>query len=127
MATKITHLIDAVVLRRTAFPRGGLVGLDELPQQVLLAVAEEGGRTVAEISRRLSQRQPVISVAAAKLEELGYVEGDVDPQNRRRRRLGLTGAGQVIIDEYLVEVARREREYEEQRLGPSGETSGRSR
>jgi DNA-binding MarR family transcriptional regulator len=114
MSSEVTRLIDAVVLRRTAFPRGGLVRLDELPQQVLLAVAEQAGRTIAEISRRLSQRQPVISVAAATLEELGYIEGEVDPRNRRRRPLVLTSAGRTIVNEYLDEVARRERDYQEQ-------------
>jgi DNA-binding MarR family transcriptional regulator len=94
--TAYTHLMGEEALAGTP--------LTVASSSMLIAVLEEPGMTVAEISRRIPKTQQTISQLVARLEKLGLIERRLG----RGRGVGLhlTDAGQ----EMAREAAARERE-----------------
>ena len=63
---------------------------------LLLELIERGLQHPKDLSDMLDTVPPTISAMLAELEERGFIERHIDPQDRRRVRLTLTHEGQVL-------------------------------
>lgn len=64
----------------------------------VLAGAEDGDLTVADIARALGLARQSVQRVADRLEAEGYVRYEDNPRHRRARLLGLTPAGRAALD-----------------------------
>ena len=67
----------------------------------LRALWEEDGLTQRELSRRIGMTEPTTVSAIDTMEKRGFVERRVDPEDRRRRMVCLTGRGRALKAELL--------------------------
>ncbi len=74
-----------------------------IPQwRVLLHLAYAGGNvSVREIENRVAMEKSKVSRAATKLEQSGYIEKCVNPDDRRLIKLSLSGKGTQLMSELL--------------------------
>ncbi len=62
-----------------------------------LRAVEEGADTASDLARRLSITKQAAAQRIAVLEQLGYVEREVDPADARRKRLRVTPRGREMM------------------------------
>jgi DNA-binding MarR family transcriptional regulator len=101
--TAYTHLMGEEALADTP--------LTVASSSMLIAVLEEPGMTVAEISRRIPKTQQTISQVVARLEKLGLIERRLGPG--RGVGLYVTDAGREVAQDAVAreqELAARLRE-----------------
>lgn len=84
-------------------------GVRATPGQIrtLQVVSLNPGASVIEIARGLAVSNASACTALSKLGKLGWVKQEVDPSDRRVRRVHLTAAGQAVVDEFQSAQARR--------------------
>lgn len=95
---------DLFVERRRPRPDGQPT---RLQTHVLLAIREKGGLQVSEIARLLEVSPATTSQLLTAMEEKGWLERTLVPNDRRRHRVGLTPAGEGVVRE--IEARRKER------------------
>lgn len=62
-----------------------------------LRAIDTGADTAAELGRRLSVSKQAAAKTIANLQQLGYVEVEPDPADRRRRRIQVTPHGKDMV------------------------------
>jgi DNA-binding MarR family transcriptional regulator len=93
-------MLDEVSVRLAAEGFGDTRSADGIIVQHLV----DGPRSVTDLAVRMGVTQQAASKSVADLEARGYVARHVDPEDRRTRRVSLTGRGVAV-----VEAARRHR------------------
>lgn len=73
-------------------------GLSRPELQVLLAIRYQPGLDVSTLRQRLSATVPTLARLLAKLDQRGLVERDAKGEDRRRRQLRLSAAGETLTD-----------------------------
>ena len=66
--------------------------------QLLLALAQEGPRRVADLARDAGISGPSMTVMAERLGRAGWIERQPDPSDRRAVRLAITSSGLEMLD-----------------------------
>jgi DNA-binding MarR family transcriptional regulator len=91
-------VVDGSSLQRLIFTGPLLAELDlnELPAQALCMLMLEPGAGVRRLSDRLALSKGTVSAVLRDLRRRGLVAEEVDPDDRRRRRQYLTGAGEQL-------------------------------
>ena len=75
------------------------------------------GARPSELAARLRMSKQAVNYLLGELERLGYLERRADPDDRRARRVGLTGRGRSAVGVIREAVAELEASWE-QALGP---------
>lgn len=96
---RLTLGLVGVALRSLDAIRGEL-SLHQL--RLLLIVAERGRPRCSEVADALAVSASAVTHAADRLVDAGYLERVADPANRRVVELGLTGAGDDLVDSVLA-------------------------
>ena len=99
----------AVVRRCIRQAVNALVGDERLsPQQfwTLIAVAEQAGLSLGELAERRHMDQPAASRVVYTLTRRGSIAATVDPEDRRRLRLGLTADGRRLAKRLVPAVSK---------------------
>ncbi len=86
-------MVDEVVAE---LHRRGHTGVRPAHEFALRAI-EAGADTASELGRRLSVSKQAAAKTIAALQELGYVDREVDPNDARRKRLRVTPRGYEMI------------------------------
>ena len=64
----------------------------------LLALSEEAGQTVKALGEKLFLESNTLTPILKKLEAMGYIQRQRDPEDERQVRVTLTPAGQHLLD-----------------------------
>jgi DNA-binding MarR family transcriptional regulator len=99
--------LQAAILTRRVWTRGGVEGLEANALQVLVALAVGGERTVGALVERLALAQGTVSTALARLQERGLVEEALDDADKRRRVQVITQAGELLVQRFLDDAVER--------------------
>ena len=99
---QITHALDAIrrmisLLRRSSRVTEGEFGIGSAQLFVLQQLAGAPVRSVNELAERTYTHQSSVSVVVRRLVEQGLVERRPAKDDRRRRELRLTRAGQRLV------------------------------
>lgn len=78
-------------------------------QHMLLRVKENEGANVLQFARLSFLDQSTTTRAIQKLEQLGYVRTEVNPNDRRIRRVYTTAAAQPVIEATITAIRKWER------------------
>jgi DNA-binding MarR family transcriptional regulator len=82
-------------------------GLTSREAGFLAHIEEPGGTSPAALARHLGIGRSTLSAALARLEGLGLVENERDPQDARRKRVRLTEAGRrAVADDSVLDAER---------------------
>ena len=76
--------------------------LSDRESAVMSHLSWDESRTPAQLAEHLGIRTSTLSEAIDKLVQRGFVERRVDPDDRRRVKYRLTGAGQDVLDSSSV-------------------------
>ena len=84
-------------------------GVRATPGQIraLPVVSLHPGASVLEVARGLAVSNASACTALGKLAKLGWVKQEIDPTDRRVRRIHLTRKGQAVVDEFQAAQAHR--------------------
>ncbi|MCR6488472.1 MarR family transcriptional regulator [Amycolatopsis sp. OK19-0408] len=85
------------------------VGLTPLQYTALTVLERRSGLSTAELARNSFVTDQAMADMVVALERLGFIVRAGDPRDRRRRVIGLTGAGQDVLDRVRDDVAAVER------------------
>lgn len=69
--------------------------------EVCRRIFNRPGITASELSERLAVTRSAMSQTLARLRERGFVEEQPNPENRRRKQLTLTDAGEAAVRESM--------------------------
>ena len=87
-------ILGASMERRPRRPEGAPTRLQEF---ALLAIGERGGMPVADVAELLEISAPSTSQLLSAMEEKGWLERRILPEDRRRHEVTLTDAGMHIV------------------------------
>lgn len=97
----VEALIAAARVSRVLNRFASKAGMEPASLHVLLAVWAEPNLTVSEVADRLGLRNTHTSDALTELDELGFVDESIDPEDARRRRKQPTRGADGLIAELL--------------------------
>jgi DNA-binding MarR family transcriptional regulator len=87
--------------------------------RVVAHLAQSGTVSVREIHDRVDMDKSKVSRAAARLEQAGYVEKNVNPSDRRLVELSLTEKGRAMMDELTAVANAFQAELEARLVDPA--------
>ncbi len=98
------QVLGAFLERRRQRPDGGPTRLQEF---ALLAIRDRGGMQVSELVGLLEISSATTSQLLTAMEEKGWLQREILPQDRRRHQVVLTDAGRGVV--HQMEARRRAR------------------
>jgi DNA-binding MarR family transcriptional regulator len=107
----LPRLADYILQRLMALTRDkGHPGLKLCFGQVLTLIGPSGGR-IGQMAAIHDVSKQAISAIATELEELGYLQRDVDPLDARQLVLTFTARGEKLIADSVISVTELETEF----------------